>query len=86
MNDARQIQRTIRCHAVTLAVVATGCSGAPSQTREQTSEIESPIINGSSVPSGTATAHGDVAITHRISGGPELCSGTLVRNDLVLTA
>jgi V8-like Glu-specific endopeptidase len=54
---------------------------------QRTAEEQDPIIGGTATSAGTATARGDILITHFLGGGHEAsCTGTLLRNDLVVTA
>jgi hypothetical protein len=76
-----------------LAVLTVSCSAATDGPPERVAQLQSAILNGTSVPSGTATAMGDIAITFHHPSDPGCtsgfncgCSGVLLRNDYVITA
>lgn len=62
--------------------LANACSGNVQGEGESVSARSDDILNGTVPPAGTDEAQGYVLVSH--SGG--ICSGTLLRNDMVLTA
>ena len=69
------------CLKVMLGLLLTGCSAAE-QSEPSPGAVDQPIIGGTQPPAGTAEGQGWVMVNR--AGGT--CSGTLMRNDMVLTA
>jgi V8-like Glu-specific endopeptidase len=68
---------------LTLPFFTMACGSGHDGSFEGTGQEQTDIISGTSVASGTATAMGEVEIG---GSGHSSCSGTLIRNDLVVTA
>jgi hypothetical protein len=82
MNIERVAPRGYFFAGFALALVA--CSGeAPQTDAMQTGSVEEPFIGGVEASPGTATSQGFVAIRKGASG---LCSGTMLRPDVAITA
>jgi hypothetical protein len=64
-------------------LVSAACGSRDDVSFERTGQERPSLINGSDVASGTATSMGAILIT---GNGHGQCGGTLMRNDLVVTA